>query len=121
MSKQKTFIDVVRSKYGGFMSRCYRDSDKDFARYGGRGIRVASTWIRDVHNFKNWVEDQLLIQDIRKEDFVANPRQYQLDRIDNNGHYSPENCQFLSPQDNCRNKGNVKRIVTSAEGEEIEL
>lgn len=119
--RNKDFNYICGKKYDGMMGRCYRESDKAFPRYGGRGIRVSSEWIRNIDTFRSWVREALFSADISEETFVNKSSEIQLDRIDSDGPYSASNCRLASPQQNARNKKNVKRIVVSAEGEEIEL
>ena len=114
------FDSITLKKYDGMMGRCYRQSEKGYRLYGGRGIRVCAAWIRDVGEFRRWVLGQLGRQQISIESFIESPRQSQLDRIDVNGHYSPDNCRFVSPQGSARNRRVVEnRRFVSAEGEEI--
>ena len=77
-------------------ARCYRETDKRYSRYGGRGISVCNEWLHSPEAFIEW----------------ANKNGYSkglsLDRIDNNSNYSPENCRFVSTAINNRNSSNVK-------------
>jgi len=115
----KDFTTVSGKKYDGMMGRCYRETDGSYKNYGLKGIRVCSEWIRDINTFRTWLSTTLTAQDIPVEVFIANAGDYQLDRIDSNGHYTPANCRLLSRQANSRNKANVRTIFISAEGEEV--
>lgn len=71
-----------------------RCSDASFARYenyGGRGIRVCSDWQDSPVVFIGWAE----ANGYRKG--------LQIDRKDNDGDYSPDNCQFVTGAENRRN------------------
>jgi hypothetical protein len=73
--------------------RCRCKTSKDYARYGGRGVRVCRQW-EDYGAFKKW----------------ANKNGYRdglkIDRKDNNGDYCPENCHFVDIKESNRNKSN---------------
>lgn len=82
--------------YGGMKKRCLQENDKDYPRYGGRGIKICDRWL-GVDGFFNFVDDM-----------GERPEGYTLDRIDSEGDYSPENCRWADINTQGLNKRNVK-------------
>lgn len=121
MKKTKSFVSVVGKKYDGMMGRCYRESDRSYKNYGLRNIKVCFEWIEDIREFRKWISNEIAILGISEKDFVDNSSQYQLDRRDNDGHYTPENCRIVTPQNNTRNRGGTTRQIYSSEGKLIEF
>jgi hypothetical protein len=76
--------------------RCYRKRNDNYATYGGRGITVCDEWRDNYPAFREWA--------------IANGyrKGLQIDRIDNDGPYSPDNCQFTSPAKNTQKQPQVK-------------
>jgi hypothetical protein len=68
-------------------SRCYNLNNPSYHRYGGRGISVCDDWLEFV-SFRNWA--------------LANgyADNLSIDRINNDGNYSPINCQWITLGDN---------------------
>lgn len=85
-------------------TRCNNEHRHNYQRYGGRGIKVCPEWDR-FDGFYKWASSQ------RGHDDTS----FQLDRIDNDGPYSPENCRFVSGATNCRNKSNNNLIAAFGE------
>lgn len=80
------------------LGRCNNQNRQNYKRYGGRGIIVCDEW-RDFRNFNVWA-----IANGYKNDL-------QIDRIDNNGNYCPENCRWVTNKENANNTRN-NRIIT---------
>jgi hypothetical protein len=75
--------------------RCNNSKDKNYKHYGGRGIKVCEEW-EDLQTFCQWAlsngyDDTL-----------------EIDRIDVNGNYEPQNCRFITHLENSNNKRNTR-------------
>jgi len=80
----------------GMKKRCMLKENKDFSRYGGRGIEVCKRWM----DYKSFEEDML----------PGYKKGLQIDRVDNNKGYSPSNCRWATLYQNNGNKRN-NRVV----------
>lgn len=78
--------------------RCSNPHNKRFSRYGGRGICVCQEW-NDYRVFREWA--------------VANGygETLTIDRINQNGPYSPSNCRFVTVAEQNRNYSRNKQIT----------
>ena len=77
--------------YKNMINRCYREDVNNYHNYGGRGIKVCDEWFDDMSFFIEWFNDNYIDG-------------YEIDRIDNDGDYSPDNCRFVSKSDNAKNR-----------------
>ena len=78
--------------YYGMKSRCYNVEDKRYNQYGGRGIGMCGEWYDSFEAFAEWALDNKLEGHL------------QIDRIDNDGNYSPDNCRIVTAKRNSRNR-----------------
>lgn len=78
-------------RYRQMINRCYIPTHKEFKNYGGRGIKVCDRWLEKVENY---------IEDMGFPPF----KDAQVDRIDNDGGYSKDNCKWSTPSENSKNK-----------------
>lgn len=88
--------------WGGMNSRCNDSNNKAYKNYGGRGVTVCDRW----RDFKNFYTDVLPTYSSGLE----------IDRIDVNGDYCPENCRWVTPQQNNMNRGANLRSTSVFKG-----
>ena len=86
----------VYGVWADMKQRCYNKNLPTYKNYGGRGIRVCDSW-RD--SFLNFLSDM-----------GTRPDGASLDRIDNDGDYTPNNCRWASWHTQAFNKSNTLRI-----------
>lgn len=78
--------------------RCDSPKCREYINYGGRGIGICNRWRDSFDNF---------LRDMGHKPFP----EAAIDRIDNNGDYTPENCRWVTASQNNMNRRN-NRILT---------
>lgn len=85
------------STWASMLDRCRNTRNPCYKNYGGRGIYVCDRW----QNFR------LFESDMGPRPTAA----HSLDRIDNDGPYSPENCRWATRAVQNRNKSDNRKVV----------
>lgn len=80
----------------GMIHRCHDIKDKDYIRYGSRGIHVCDRWRESIKNFY--------------EDMGPRPKGVSIDRIDNDKGYCKENCRWATDREQHINKHSILKF-----------
>lgn len=91
---------------------CFNPNCSHYKNYGGRGITICEEWKDDYGKFRSWCINNGYVEDIRD----SGRNNLTIDRIDNDGNYSPDNCRWVTNKENCLNKQNTltdsERFIT---------
>lgn len=71
------------------IKRCECNTSSNYKYYGGRGITVCELWRYNPKSFFEWAKNSGY-----KEHLC-------IDRVDADGNYTPENCQWVTHRENC--------------------
>lgn len=94
------------------IDRCENPKGASYHNYGGRGITICPLWRNDFTAFCEWARTHGYRQGLS------------IDRIDNDGDYSPDNCRFVGAKEQARNRrtnhiisfqGETKTLIEWAE------
>lgn len=87
-----------RSTWNSMKTRCYNKNRPDYINYGKRGIKVCARWL---HSFENFLTDMGTAPSVH----------HSIERVDNDGDYSPKNCVWATKKEQSLNT-RVNRMLT---------
>lgn len=87
--------------WSGMMARCKYPSTDSYKYYGARGITVCSDWMK-FKAFSDWAVSNGYSDDL------------EIDRVDSDGNYTPQNCVFISHQLNSQKRRNLRCTLEQA-------
>lgn len=85
------------------IDRCYNKCSDAYKYYGDRGISICDEWLNDDRNFVEWSINSGYNESLS------------IDRIDNNGPYSPENCRWATPKQQGNNRRDNHLLIAFGE------
>lgn len=99
--------DPLRNIWTSIKTRCNHPQHKDYKNYGARGITMFMLWQLDYEEFKKWAEENGYKPGL------------QIDRINNNLGYSPENCHWVDNKENSNNRRTCQYV--NIDGKEMSV
>jgi hypothetical protein len=98
---RKRRLSPTYRSWANMISRCTHPKNKNWNRYGGRGIKVCDKWRL---SFKAFLQDM-----------GEKPQGLTIDRIDNSGNYEPGNCRWATVQEQMQNTCQTKLLQFGGE------
>lgn len=78
--------------FNSMKQRCYNKNNEKYKNYGGRGIIICDEWLQDRKTFFDWAFEN------GYNDTLT------IDRINVNGNYEPNNCRFVTNNEQMWNR-----------------
>jgi hypothetical protein len=99
--KHGLHLHPLYRKLQSIIARCHSITSRDYPRYNAKGRKVCEEWRASPKKFVEWC----------LENGWENGKKLSIDRINNKGDYSPENCQILTSVENT-----IKRYTDNGQG-----
>lgn len=99
---------TLYSRYKHIKERCYNPNSKSYHRYGGRGIKMCDEWLNNYQLFEDWCLSNGFQEGLA------------IDRIDNDGNYSPDNCRFVTLKENNQKRNTTRWYTINGETKNLQ-
>ena len=93
----------IRKIYEKMIDRCYNEKDKSYKWYGAKGIKIYNEWLKNPKKFEEWA----LVNGYENG--------LTIDRKDENKDYCPENCRWITMENNSKYKSTTHLIEVDEE------
>lgn len=95
--------DRLRHTFSGMIKRCYNKNNKDYRWYGAKGIKICDEWLKNPSLFEEWALNNGYEENLT------------IDRENENKDYCPENCRWITGNDNSKYKSTTRVIDVDGE------
>lgn len=106
-NQRRTHGDCVNGKlprlyrtWSGIKARCHSPASTSYPEYGARGITMCDEWRASYATFRDWAITNGYADSL------------QIDRINNDLGYCPENCRWVTPKQNSANRRRSVILIT---------
>lgn len=89
------------------LNRCYNKNNDNYKHYGKKGITICEDWKNSFESFVIWAKNNGYNDKLT------------IDRIDFNGNYCPENCRWVTMEEQANNKRNNRFITYNGKTQTI--
>jgi hypothetical protein len=89
----------LKEIFRGMKCRCYDVHNKNYKWYGAKGIKICDEWLNNPSSFEDWA-----LNNGYKDSLT-------IDREDSTQDYSPQNCRWVTLEDNSKYKSTTKITV----------
>ena len=91
----------LRNIFKSMQDRCLNSNNKNYRWYGAKGIGIYKEWLDNPKIFEEWALSNGYSDELT------------IDRIDSDKDYCPENCRWVTIEENSRKAGRVNWITVN--------